>query len=264
MKIIRKILFCIHITADISSFFRLVVNSKKLSRSKSRTIPSRKINESFPVNIKFKGLAQTIFLRTYKGDIDIFFEIFHKGIYAVPTSIKDVKLIFDLGANIGLSAIFFSAIFPRAVIICVEPGEENYQMLLKNLEDLLIKQKVKVINAAVIGQDGKVSFEDGKMHYNGKVFDGDLNNTIALSMPTLFENYNVENVGLMKIDVEGSEKEIFKANLHWLSAVQNIVIEMHSDEIRDDCLAVFKQNNFSINQITTDPTNKNLFWVNKR
>ena len=263
MKIINKILFCYRITGDLSSFFRLVINSKKLSRSKSRAIPTDKINSFFPLNIRYKTISQTIFLRTYRGDIDMFYEIFHVGIYALPAAVKDVRLIIDLGANIGLSAIYFTAIFPEARIICVEPGEDNYRMLVKNLDIQIKTQQIETVKAAVSLTNGRVSFEDGKMHYNGKVIDGILNNTDAISLPTLLDNYKIDKVGLMKIDIEGSEKEILSGHLHWLKAVESIVIEMHSDLITDSCLAALNQNNFRTSQITNDPTNKYLYLATK-
>lgn len=263
MKVIKKILFCFKITADLPSFLRLMINSKKLSRSKSRKIPANKENTYFPLNIKFKGLRETIFLRTYKGDIEIFYEIFYKRIYSLPSTKGDIKSIIDLGANIGLSALYFKALYPNAHIICVEPGKDNYAMLLKNVGVNKTNGRIMAVNAAIQGSDGMVSFEDGKMHFNGKVTQSGLKDTVATSMATLFHFYQIEKAQLVKIDIEGSEEEIFSANVDWLETVDNIIIEMHSEIIRDKCQEVLNKNGFTLKQIFTDPDNDNLFWAFK-
>lgn len=263
MKILKKVLFCFNITSDLASFFRLIIHSKKFSLSKSRHIPQEKINNYFPVNIKFRKLTQTIFLRTYKGDIDIFYEIFQKKIYSVPAVTQDVSVIIDLGANIGLSAIYFTALFPNSRILCVEPGEENFHFLLRNLAPGIQSGNILTLKAAVMGSDGMASYVDSRMQYNGKVTNGDIKNTEAYSMNSLFNKYNIQSADLIKMDIEGAEKELFQNNTEWLSDVKCLIIEMHSDDIRDSCIAKLQQNNFNVSKVNADPDNEYVFSASK-
>jgi FkbM family methyltransferase len=262
MKIIRKILFCFNITGDLLSFIRLTANSKKFSLSKSYNISPKKENNYFSINIKFKDVKQTIFLRTYKGDIDIFYEIFQKEIYLAPAEKKDPELIIDLGANIGLSALYFTALFPKARIICVEPGDESYKFLIKNVASQIQARQITTLKAAVMGTDGNVSFSDSKMHYNSKVTASIIKNTEAFSLHTLYKKYNIQSADLIKMDIEGAEKDVFESP-DWLYAVKNLIIEMHSEDIMDSCIDKLEKSNFKVKRINADPDNAYLFWASK-
>jgi FkbM family methyltransferase len=60
-------------------------------------------------------------------------------------------LILDLGANIGLATLYFAKNWPKAYIVAVEPDEENFRLMLANLDGL---SNVKPVNAAVASEDG--------------------------------------------------------------------------------------------------------------
>ena len=47
-------------------------------------------------------------------------------------SAEGVPLILDLGANIGLSSVYFHHIWPNSKIIAVEPSEDNFKVLREN------------------------------------------------------------------------------------------------------------------------------------
>ncbi len=50
----------------------------------------------------------------------------------------------------------------------------------------------------------------------------------ALSIPGIMKRFGLERIGLLKIDIEGTEKELFTAtDLTWLELVDRISIELH-------------------------------------
>jgi hypothetical protein len=51
----------------------------------------------------------------------------------------------------------------------------------------------------------------------------------ALSMETLIRMSDSHEIHLVKIDIEGSEAELFGSNLAWLQAVRCLAIEFHGD-----------------------------------
>lgn len=55
---------------------------------------------------------------------------------------------------------------------------------------------------------------------------------VAIDMPTILDRVQSQYIDLLKIDIEGSERELFKEpECHrWLPRVRNIAIELH-DEI---------------------------------
>jgi hypothetical protein len=68
-----------------------------------------------------------VLLRSNAVDCKLLTEVFG-GVYALPAS-HSPKRILDLGANIGLSALYFHRQYPEASIACVEPAPKNFSML---------------------------------------------------------------------------------------------------------------------------------------
>ena len=73
-------------------------------------------------------------LRTKSGaDCFIFGEVFDHQYYRLPLASPPATIL-DLGAHIGLTAIYFARVFPKARIACVEPHPDNVRLLRKNLQ----------------------------------------------------------------------------------------------------------------------------------
>ena len=207
---------------------------------------------------------RTIFLRTYNGDIDIFYEIFWKKIYAIsPGIFRSAKVIIDLGSNIGLSALYFLSISKPGRIICIEPDPGNFLMLSKNLSLEINAGKVSILNAAVMQHDGIVQFQTSRMNYNSKVVAEKADAEVAsVSMHTLLKMYKLGQVNLLKIDVEGAEEYIFAGDTSWLQYIENIIIEFHQEDnlIIKSALHLA---GFSLSRITADKENNNLFLATR-
>jgi hypothetical protein len=49
------------------------------------------------------------------------------------------------------------------------------------------------------------------------------------------KRFGLKKISLLKIDIEGSEKEVFENNVdEWLPAVQTMVLELH-DNVKKGC-----------------------------
>ena len=60
--------------------------------------------------------------------------------------IKDPRVIFDVGAHVGQTALRYRAIFPKARIFSFEPAPETYKVLQKSLT---ADKLVETIQAAI-------------------------------------------------------------------------------------------------------------------
>lgn len=173
----------------------------------------------------------------FGADAFIHEEVFEHQYYRVPLE-RAPATILDLGANIGLSSIYFSRIFPGAHLACVEPVPGNLRLLKKNL--VMNGVCATVFEAAIDPRDGLLSIELDSMDYAHRV----ARNTItsrktlkvdALSVPTVLQRLGWNRIGLLKVDIEGHEAALFSHACDWLARVDAICIECH-DEFDEDKL----------------------------
>ena len=61
----------------------------------------------------------------------------------------------------------------------------------------------------------------------------------ALTIPELVQLSGFKRIGILKIDIEGAEKELFSSGFEdWLGLVDLLIIELH-DNLRDGCSQAF-------------------------
>jgi len=154
-------------------------------------------------------------------------------------------VIFDCGANIGTSVLYFAQIFSNAKIIAFEPDPNIFKLLEDNVKLNEIKN-VDLINKAVwINEEGidfGIEGADGSSIYSD-------NNKIKVSSCRLKSLIEKENkIDLLKIDIEGAEVEVLKDCEGSLNKVDNIFIEYHSFVDRSQelelLLALLSKNGF--------------------
>lgn len=124
----------------------------------------------------------------------------------------DERLVLDLGANIGISMLYFLTQASACQVIGVEPLERNSAQAAVNLAPY--SHRSRVINAAVMDYDGAVDLgveETGR--YSGIAFNGGEVQTVkcvdinALVREALTASSRID---LVKIDVEGAEGAILR------------------------------------------------------
>jgi len=174
-----------------------------------------------------------VMVRDNKGsDAFIFSEVFDHRYYDfyLPYS---PNTILDLGANIGLTSLFFTRKFPNAEIACVEPIPANLELLKKNLE--LNEVKANIFPAAIAIKDGSIQMEIGTLDYGHKIagiaygiaLTGCTLEVEAISVSSLLKKLNWERINLLKVDIEGYEGILLKENCEWLNTVDAMCIECH-------------------------------------
>ncbi len=170
-------------------------------------------------------------LRSNNGaDAFIHSEVFEREHYRLPLG-RPPQSILDLGANIGLSTIYFSQLFPSAQLACVEPAPDNVRVLVKNLE--LNGVSASVIEAAVDVNDGRVLLELGECDYAHQVVPPSMHparprlEVEAISVPSILRRLSWERIGLLKVDIEGHEAVLFARDCDWLARVDAMCIEHH-------------------------------------
>ena len=137
-------------------------------------------------------------------------------------------LIIDCGANMGASATWFDLRFPGSAIVAVEPADANFLLLKENCKD---RENVQVVEAGIGGEDGNAFVQDcGGGHWGyqtGKAQTGKPVRIVSLSSIIKANADSTMLPFLLKIDVEGAEKELFGHSLETIAAFPVIVIETH-------------------------------------
>jgi len=140
---------------------------------------------------------------------------------------RPVKRIIDAGANIGTTARCFRSYYPDAEIVSIEADAENFEILQQNTRH---DSKVDTVHAALWHHSGFVRFvEPGDMKYALRVEETDAQSGIrSLTVDDVMKQQGWDDVDLIKIDIEGAERELFgSGDCGWLDRVGVVMIELH-------------------------------------
>lgn len=183
--------------------------------------------------IYLRGYSQPINLRPKSTDLLTFHQVFTFKEYDF--NLRDEpKFIIDAGANIGLASLYFIKKYPNTKIIAVEPEKANFEMLginSKNHKNIFLYKRALSNRANLVlnvvdrgfGDWGFVTEIESSVSYQNSV---DTVQTITID--EIMKENNLDFIDLLKIDIEGGEKELFESNYeNWLPRTRNIAIELH-------------------------------------
>ena len=136
-------------------------------------------------------------------------------------------LILDCGANIGCNALWFTARYPQAHIVAIEPAADNFEILAANCAGLDIDCRQAGVSAA----DGTARLSDpggGGMGYR-TADQGDGPEVAMISIKTLLASKPASSYTpfLLKLDIEGAEKSLFDHDAAPLAQFPLIILEPH-------------------------------------
>jgi len=187
---------------------------------------------------RFRG-GISVALRRGTTDSKVFDEIFVERAYgpcvaALPENLGRVTLI-DLGANIGLSALFLAReLGARALevdqIIAVEPDPDNFRVLSENLRTAGLAARTTAVRAFAGAERGFAVLHDpGNGSWGMRM--GTLEDTGTPVLP-LAEIAGAAKAGqplLLKCDIEGGERQLFLHIRDWEHLIRYILLELHTE-----------------------------------
>lgn len=174
------------------------------------------------------GSETTVLLRLGSSDISVFNGIFRWLEYGWDLD-RAPRTIVDGGAYIGLSAIYFTLRYPGVRVIAVEASEENFRLLVRNTAAF---PGIEPVNAALWPRPGSLVLTDpGTGLWGLQVAESagaqSAGSVRAVTVDELIRDHQLERINLLKVDIEGSEKELFAAPAPWLGQVDAICVELH-------------------------------------
>jgi FkbM family methyltransferase len=199
------------------------------------------------VHATVPGSDVRLLVRLGSSDVIVFNEIFHNNEQAWNFS-EPPKTIVDAGAYTGLSSAFFAINYPDAQVIAIEPSAQNFAILTRNVARF---KNVQAMNAALWSERSQLVLQDPGIGWWGlKVTEPDSNTTgsagaqacdpsvRAVTMLDVIDEFGLGTVDLLKLDIEGSEKELFSNSGPWIDRVDAICIELH-DRYKPGCSRAF-------------------------
>jgi FkbM family methyltransferase len=150
------------------------------------------------------------------------------------------EVIIDCGANVGLVSLFYKRKFPKATIVAVEPEPTNFKILSQNTAAY---PDIHCLNCGIWNKPAILEIHDhglGKWGFMTEEVEEENDKTIqAISIDEIMSRFNFKKIDILKVDIEGSEKEMFEKNYEkWLPYVKVVVIELH-DNMRPGCASAF-------------------------
>jgi len=155
------------------------------------------------------------------------------------------KVIVDAGANIGLASLYFANKFPDAKIIAIEPEQSNFELLKKNTKPyqniIPVQAALWHINEEINVTDpgyGKWAFRTDKKNSQEKLQGSICYSVLGMTGDRVMREFNLKKIDVLKVDIEGAEREVFSETSAWFEKVDAIIIELH-DRLKAGCSRSF-------------------------
>lgn len=202
-----------------------------------------KIKTNKTDKISFGNIKHSFRLRSNTSDTRTFDFIFTHREYDLDLDFFP-KVIIDAGANIGLAAIFFATKYPSTKIISIEPEPSNYELLEENTRKY---DNIIALNKALSNESDQDLAITDKGYGNWgfitepiKVESKKESPIVkSISIKEIMKQYDLGTLDIVKIDIEGYEKEVFEKNSEtWLPFTRCLIIELH-DRMKNGCSKSF-------------------------
>lgn len=165
--------------------------------------------------------------RINRGDIQSIREVWIDEAYRAPFA-KSGGTLVDLGANIGLTSLWLVANYSFSRVVAVEPVAANAELVRRNF--LLNDIQGDVVEAAIGPFDGVANFETSENSNQGRISTCGIRVPVV-SMNSVMTVYGLNEIDLLKIDIEGAEQDLFTGPTDWLDKTHAIIIEFHEKEV---------------------------------
>lgn len=176
---------------------------------------------------------------------------------------KPGSVVIDLGANVGLTAHYFSSRFEK--VYAIEPAQEHMEVL-KYMVDFNKIDNIYPFQFALSMLDKP---KEKFYHYNNKTMNSLYGNiqgpNLSITgtedvelkrLDTFIKEQKIEHVDLLKVDVEGVEFEILCGDsfANVADKIDNVVVEIHAYSQRNpnQIIDALKNCGYEVRQIPHD------------
>jgi FkbM family methyltransferase len=183
--------------------------------------------------LQMDGMSSPIHLRCNTSDSWVLRQVLVQEEYRAARDIKAPKLLIDCGANVGFASVWFLNHFDGLNAIVIEPDPGNFALCQRNLASFEGRAICKNVGvwprrtglAVIRTPEGEWGFRVRE------TAPGEDVEVEAVDIMSLLRESRFGKIDILKIDIEGAERELFAANPRvWLDHVENLFIELHGEE----------------------------------
>ena len=159
--------------------------------------------------------------------------------YPIVDVVQDVRVVLDIGANVGASALWFSYMYPDATVFAFEPGATPYRLLERNTRD---RPNVKRFPFGLFSHDTEVRLRGAALDWaeatvgtTARIQHDDASQGELVRLRSIagwLAEENVSSVDVLKVDTEGCEVPILASIADRLGDIPLVHVEYHSESDR--------------------------------
>ncbi|MEY2514048.1 MAG: hypothetical protein QOJ89_1406 [bacterium] len=181
--------------------------------------------------------GQRVELRAASTDAEVAVATFAGRYHLPPAQLPrdEIRSVWDIGANIGLTTAHFAQRYPAAHVLALEPHPANFALAQVNVAPYA--QRCTLLRSAAWTCDGRVGLEGEAGPQDGYRVSAGASRLMvsAISLNTLLMRHGSPDY--VKIDVEGAERELLNDATQWAQSVRCISVECHPPYDLPTCVA---------------------------
>ena len=198
------------------------------------------------IHLRVRGIGALISIRRHDSDIYVFRDaLLRKD--SDPSLDAAPRFIIDGGANVGYTTLLYASKYPDATIVAVEPAAETAKILRQHCRRY---PNVHIVEAGLWHRPcrlGVVGTDGNSFAWQVREVSPDTPGAVrAVTIPGLIEEFGMDSVDLLKLDIEGAELQVFSAiDLSWIDRVRVLAIELHGTDAERTVESAMKARSFS-------------------
>lgn len=177
-------------------------------------------------NVSAKSYAKPFRLRGKTSDPWVFRSLIVSDEYSLLPKSLNPQTILDAGANAGFGIRWLKQRWPDASVAAIEPDTDNIRVAGINTAGM---SGVDLMEGALWSEDGRASFVcAGDEKYALRVRMDKEGPIRCVSVGSVMRNMGWDKIDILKMDIEGAEREVFGAGAkEWIHKVGVLIVELH-------------------------------------
>lgn len=186
------------------------------------------------VHLTVPGMERGVWVRAGSSDTEVFHQLMVNRELDIDLQPAPARII-DGGANFGLASLLFAHRWPGARIVGIELERGNFELARKNCAGLAA---IEIRHAALWGESGVVAINnpEAEAHSFRASVSTAADGVRAYRVGELLDELGWDRVDLVKLDIEGAERQVLGDSAAWLPRVRHLLVELH-DRFEPGCTA---------------------------